>query len=166
MNKSTVHGPFRMFDSAGLRPNERSVRTRDTVLSPVTSQELVSYFNGRAKLDPGKVWDGVFKPVLEAMDEESREELLGEIENYSSGMESTMQADPAGSFASTGDRRGVTTKDFGRQTTPEAINEANKRFWDERTAPRRRRTVDARVPRRATPESINEANRNFWAARG
>ena len=63
------------------RMEMRNGMARDTVLSTTTPEEIAEYFAGRAKLDPGTVWDGVFKPMLEAMDEESRAELLGEIEN-------------------------------------------------------------------------------------
>lgn len=59
----------------------KNVRHRDAVLAPATPDELVSYMASRAKLDPGKIWDGYFKPLLEAMDKATRDKVLANLDD-------------------------------------------------------------------------------------
>ena len=69
----------RTFDSMTRRLSRGTI---DTVLSVATEAELAEYFGGRAKLDPGRVWSGIFRPVLDALDRKTRDEVLGNIERY------------------------------------------------------------------------------------
>ena len=59
-----------------------SRKTVDTILSNVTDAELAAYMASRAKMNPGKLWDGYFKPLLQAMDKKARDEVMGEMTNY------------------------------------------------------------------------------------
>jgi len=81
-------------------------KTRDIVLTAATDAELAQYMAGRAKLNPGKVWDGVFKAALNAMDKKTRDEVLSNLEDYEASSESgEMEEGPSESLASTGDEK-------------------------------------------------------------
>jgi hypothetical protein len=69
----------RGFDSLTRRASQQ---TLDTVLTAATDEELAAYMAGRAKMNPGKVWDGYFKPMLEAMDKVIRDEVMSNMANY------------------------------------------------------------------------------------
>ena len=92
---------MRTFDSM-VRSASR--KTLDTLLDVVTDAELAAYMAGRAKMNPGKIWDGYFKPMLEAMDKATRDEVLSNMANYQPSTEAgEMELGPSGSLASTGD---------------------------------------------------------------
>jgi len=81
-----------------------SRRTLDTLLSAVTEAEMAEYLAGQAKMDPGRVWDGYFKPMLDAMDSSTRDKLLRKLSDYGSSMETgSMRPGPNASLASVGD---------------------------------------------------------------
>jgi hypothetical protein len=63
-------------------PTTDAARTLDTILTTATDAELAAYMTARAKLNPGKVWDGYFKPMLEAMDMRTRDEVLSNLTDY------------------------------------------------------------------------------------
>jgi hypothetical protein len=71
---------IRSFDSMMMHTASR--KTIDTILNNVTDAELAAYMAGRAKMNPGKVWDGYLKPLLQAMDKATRDEVMGEMTNY------------------------------------------------------------------------------------
>jgi hypothetical protein len=116
--------------------------TLDTVLNVASEAELAEYFAGRAKWDPGRVWDGFFKPMLDALDESEREEVLTNVSNYRpSSRSGAMERGPAGSLASTSDKTRANTHDVfrgGRELRQwrdatskvcEDINERNRKFY-------------------------------------
>src|ERR1700733_7086794 len=59
-----------------------SAKMMDTVLSVATDEELAKYMAGRAKMNPGKIWDGYFKPMLTAMDKATRDKILKQFDDY------------------------------------------------------------------------------------
>ncbi|HEY2781983.1 MAG TPA: hypothetical protein VGI90_14465 [Steroidobacteraceae bacterium] len=61
----------------------------DTILNNVTDAELAAYFVSRAKMNPGMVWDGYMKPMLQAMDRKTRDEVLAACGNYGGEMETS-----------------------------------------------------------------------------
>jgi hypothetical protein len=69
----------RSFDSL---TRQASRQTLDTILTAATDEELAAYMTARAKMNPGKVWDGYFKPMLEAMDKATRDEVMSNMANY------------------------------------------------------------------------------------
>src|ERR1700686_567417 len=62
--------------------------TIDTVLNAATEAELAEYFAGRAKMDSGRVWDGIFRPMLDSMDPATRDEVLKNLSAYQPSMSS------------------------------------------------------------------------------
>jgi hypothetical protein len=126
-----------------------SRQTLDTVLTAATDEELAAYMAGRAKLNPGKVWDGYFKSALDAMDKATRDEVLSNLANYEPSVESgEMEEGPAGSLSSTGDdeEEEKKRKDTGNGATSKvgdamrkwrgqdhdriaAMQKANSDFW-------------------------------------
>jgi hypothetical protein len=125
----------RTFDSM-TRPLSR--RMVDTLLSCVTPEEMNKYWEDRSRVDPGKIWDGHFRPMLDAMDPEDREQLIQEVTNYGSSMGSgTLRPGPALSLASIGDSGGAQLRrerDLNGRVCDD-INEANRKFWAERLRP-------------------------------
>jgi hypothetical protein len=69
----------RSFDSLTRRASNQ---TLDTILTAATDAELAAYMTARAKMNPGMVWDGYFKPMLAALDKATRDEVMGEMTNY------------------------------------------------------------------------------------
>jgi hypothetical protein len=142
--------------------------TIDTVLSVATEAELDEYFGGRAKLDPGKVWDGIFKPVLDALDRATRDEVLGNIERYGNELASSEASPgPAGSLAFHGsvEQHGGEELHEPGPMTAAKMGDQYRRFWADRLgqpAP----TRDS-FPRgkRVTVADIQRANDAFWNAR-
>jgi hypothetical protein len=59
-----------------------SRQTLDTILTAATDEELAAYMTARAKMNPGLVWDGYFKPMLEAIDKVTRDEVLSNMAEY------------------------------------------------------------------------------------
>jgi hypothetical protein len=58
-----------------------SVRFSDAILNNVSEEEMAKYFAGRAKLNPGKVWDGVLKPLLQSLDKKTRDQILKNLDD-------------------------------------------------------------------------------------
>jgi hypothetical protein len=138
----------RSFDSL---TRYASNQTLDTILTAATDEELATYMAGRAKLNPGKVWDGYFKVALDAMDKATRDEVLSNLAEYEPSEESgEMESGPSGSLASTGDEKEDgeknpdgsigkgkpnSTKDTLRGwrdqsgSVIDAMNKANAKFW-------------------------------------
>jgi hypothetical protein len=123
-----------------------SRQTLDTILTAATDEELAKYMAGRAKMNPGKVWDGYFKPMLEAMDKVARDEVLSNLSDYESDTETKgltfggenddekeEEKNPDGSIGkgkphSTGDAmRKWRGQDHNRIA---AMQEANAKFWE------------------------------------
>jgi hypothetical protein len=126
----------------------------DTLLTAATPSELAQYFGERAKMDPGTVWDGILRPMLDALPAEVRDELLDKLETYHA---------PSGEFRTDEDGRLATTG-ASDPVTPDDINASNAAFWEDRL--RGTRDSGRRITRvAATPESINEANKRFWNER-
>jgi hypothetical protein len=73
----------RSFDSMTRRASNQ---TLDTILTVATDAELAAYMTARAKMNPGLVWDGIFRPMLESMDKAARDEVMGEITSYGNEM--------------------------------------------------------------------------------
>lgn len=69
----------RSFDSL---TRHASNQTLDTILTAATDEELAAYMTARAKMNPGRVWDGYFKPMLEAIDKATRDEVLSNMAEY------------------------------------------------------------------------------------
>jgi hypothetical protein len=93
----------RSFDSL---TRYASNQTLDTILTAATDEELAAYMTARAKLNPGKVWDGYLKPMLEAMDKATRDEVLSNMAEYELSSEpGEMEAGPSGSLATTSDEK-------------------------------------------------------------
>jgi hypothetical protein len=67
------------FDSLTHRVSRQ---TLDTLLSAATDEELAAYMAGRAKMNPGRVWDGFFKAALNAMDKATRDKILSSLDEY------------------------------------------------------------------------------------
>jgi hypothetical protein len=134
----------RSFDSL---THHASNKTLDTILTAATDEELAAYMTARAKLNPGKVWDGYFKPMLEAMDKATRDEVLSNMAEFQPSIEAgSMEEGPSGSLASTGDEKedeekrkdmGSTSKvgDAMRAWRGQdhdriaAVQKANESFW-------------------------------------
>jgi hypothetical protein len=139
--------------------------TIDTVLSVATEAELAEYFGGRAKLDPGRVWSGIFRPVLDALDRKTRDEVLGNIERYGNELASSEASPgPAGSLAFHGsvEQHGGEEHEPGPMTAAK-MGDQYRRFWADRLgqpAP----TRDS-FPRgkRVTVADIQKLNDDFWA---
>jgi hypothetical protein len=125
-------------------------KTKDIVLTAATDAELATYMAGRAKLNPGRVWDGVFKAALNAMDRKTRDEVLANLEDYEASIESgEMEEGPSGSLASTGDE-----KEDEEEKRKDAGNGATSRVGD---AMRKWRGQDHdRIA------AMNKANADFW----
>lgn len=64
--------------------------TLDAILKTVTPAEMAAYFARRAKINPGMVWDGMLKPMLQALDKKTRDDLMGEITNYGNELATSM----------------------------------------------------------------------------
>jgi hypothetical protein len=93
----------RSFDSL---TRHASNQTLDTILTAATDEELAKYMAGRAKMNPGMVWDGYLKPMLEAMDKATRDEVLSNMAEYQPSIEAgSMEEGPNESLASTGDEK-------------------------------------------------------------
>jgi len=134
----------RNFDSM-TRPSSRTTSARstlDTLLSTATAEELGKYFAGRAKLNAGKVWDGYFKPMLDALDRATRDEVLSSLEDYKA-QSGEFRVDGLGALATTGasdpSRSNTSGGSFSQATALQILDAT-------------RRTVD----------DINERNRAFW----
>lgn len=133
----------RTFDSMTRRASRSTV---DTILAAATEAELAEYFSGRAKLDPGRVWDGYFKPMLDAMDPRTRDEVLSNLSDYAPSMSSgAMRPGPAGSLASTG---GDPLGKARSNTSDGSLARGSLRQWRDATA----KVVD----------DINSRNREFY----
>jgi hypothetical protein len=111
-------------------------RAIDTVLTAASDAELAAYFAGRAKPDLGKLWTGVFEPMLDALPAEVRDELIEKVERYKAPSEE-FRVDGNGTLASKGTSDSVANASLrqwrdstGRQI--EAINRAHEKFWNER----------------------------------
>jgi hypothetical protein len=121
--------------------------SKDTVLNNATEGELAQYFGGRAKLDPGKVWDGFLKPMLNAMDSKTRDELATRMEAYSNEIaSSTMHIGPSGALVA--DEDDPEKKPDGKGGTNTNDGPTTLRGWRDAT--------------RNQVEDINEVNRKFW----
>ena len=109
-----------------------SRRVMDTLLSAVTPEEMDEYWRNRARVDPGMIWDGHLKPMIDAMDPSSRDELLGKLSDYGSAMgSSTLRPSTNLSLASIGDSGGAQLRrerDLNGRVCVD-INEANRKFW-------------------------------------
>jgi hypothetical protein len=120
----------RTFDSM-TRGGSR--KTLDTLLDVPTDAEMAKYFAARAKADLGRVWDGVFKPMLEAMDQATRNEVLTNVKNYELSLQSgSMEIGPAGSLTSTRDNMAKASLRQWRDATTtliDDINERNRKFY-------------------------------------
>jgi hypothetical protein len=84
-----------------------SHKGRDGLLTPPTPAEFAANIASVIKMtgfDPGKLFDGYFRPLLEAMDKRTRDEFLESVANYKpSNSSGEMEKGPAASVASTGD---------------------------------------------------------------
>jgi hypothetical protein len=122
----------RTFDSM-TRGTSRKMR--DTLIDVPTDAEMTKYFASRAKADLGLVWDGMFKPMLDAMDSLTRDEFLANIKNYQLSLQSgAMEPGPAGSMTSTRDSVANASLRQWRDSTGrlcDDINERNRKFWDQ-----------------------------------
>lgn len=65
-----------------VRVSTTDAATADTLLRTATDEELATYFAGRAKMNPGKIWDGIWKPALQAMDKATRDKILKSLDDY------------------------------------------------------------------------------------
>jgi hypothetical protein len=102
-------------------------------LDVVTDAEAAAYFARRAKADLGRTWTGIFKPMLDAMDRSTRDEVLANIENCQpSASSGAMEPGPAGSLASTRDSVANASLRQWRDATGQLcddINEQARKFW-------------------------------------
>jgi hypothetical protein len=140
-----------------------SVRQRDVVLTVPTEAELAAYFSGRTKVDLGKVWDGLIKPMLDNLDRKTRDEVLAKYAGTLASSELT--PGPAESLTANNTRP---EQEFLLDTSadPTDLNAAQNDFWDKRLG--RSITKDHAGPglsTRATPQSIQSANSKFWRDR-
>ena len=83
------------------------MQTTDALLTPPTDEELMAYFNGRAKMDPGRVYGGISR-VLGAMKAADRDVVLKRLDaaREIGELEGKTQTDPTrepGSAKSTTD---------------------------------------------------------------
>jgi hypothetical protein len=67
-----------MKDSMTRRVSKKAL---DTLLNVATPAELAEYIAGAGKTDLGRVWDGWFAPMLEAMDQATRDKVLAKIKD-------------------------------------------------------------------------------------
>ena len=144
--------------------NTASKKTIDAILNNVTDQELAVYFANRAKMNPGMVWDGVVKPMLQAMDKKTRDEVKGEITNYGNELATSKAiAETAASGLIFGGENEDDEEVEGQAIvegsnegwTIDAINNANRKHWKQKRS----------VPLKGgvfTPDAINRANTTFW----
>ena len=94
--------------------------TRDTILTPPTAAEWAAiYAKNAGKTDLGTVWDGLIKPVLDALDPDDREKTLKQIDR---------------AYGKTRDSASATLADFkeGAAELNRTVNQQNKNFWDKR----------------------------------
>jgi hypothetical protein len=70
---------LQMMDSLTRRVSSKAL---DTILSVATDEELAKYMAGRAQMNPGKIWDGYFKPMLNALDKATRDKILKQFDDY------------------------------------------------------------------------------------
>ena len=132
----------RSFDSLTRRASNQ---TLDTILTAATDEELAAYMTTRAKMNPGQVWDGYFKPMLEAMDKATRDEVLSNMTNYgnelatsksigeteASGLIFGGENDEAGKTDITGHKVGDAMRKWRGQDHDRIadVQKANETFW-------------------------------------
>jgi hypothetical protein len=120
-----------------------------------------------AATDPGRIWNGVLKPLLDAMDSRTRDEVLTNLAEYGNKLGSSEASPgPAGSLTFTGRVRPEREFDLSTSATPDDINKAGEKFWSERMGkPLTQDHAGRGLSTRATPASIQRANDAFWNAR-
>lgn len=101
----------------------RDAAMRDTIVTPPTEKEWAAYLASQSKTDLGRIWTGTLKSTLDSLDEEVVDSMLMDLAKYVSAR--PRKRSPA---QSTSDKPNPTSDG----ALIESINEANKRFWDQR----------------------------------
>jgi hypothetical protein len=124
MTRTTLHAQVR-------ESLTRGIQTRDALLTPPTESELRAWQQQTCRMaahDPGKLWAGAYKPMLDAMSPATRNTILKQIDAY--GRQASYPApndEPAGGTEATADSalRGIASNiDF-----ISGLNAAARKRW-------------------------------------
>ena len=108
----------------------RHVPTPDAMLTPPTAAELAAWaanLTQSTALNLSKVWDGVFRPMLDNLPPDTRDELVATINTYAKaqGAPVSTTASPLSATDALKEIRAATSQIA-------AINKANREFWAQR----------------------------------